>query len=252
MSARVPVHASSLTAARRTRRPLALVAAALAALPCVGAAQPLESQFSGYVTITTDYRRRGLSVSGSDPSLQVGADFQHRSGFFAGLWAAQIEVSWGGDRGSSTRHETGYYAGYTHQTPRWSWTGAAARYTYPGSGLDYSYNELSGTLDYRGRLFVTAAFLHDLFSHPGNGWYGEIGFALPLPHALELGASIGKLHGDEPLDYTHWNVGVSRSFGQRIGIDLRRYETSGYYANAVATTEGDAWVATASYAFGRR
>lgn len=233
------------------RRIAMLAAAAMSAASGAAGAQPREPLVSGYVTLTSDYRQRGLSESRGKPSLEIGGDFQHRSGFFAGAWAARIETS--PDDGDDTvgRYKAAYYAGYTRRISRWSWTASAARYAYPGSGttIDYDYDELSATVAYRDRVFATASYVGDLFSQ-ANGWYGEIGLVFPLPKGLELGATLGRLDASRPaLDYTHWNAGVSRTFARRIAVDVRRYDTSRYYSNAVATTRGDSWVVSASYAF---
>jgi len=46
---------------------------------------------SANVALTTDYRFRGVSLSGGDPALQGGFDVAHDSGFYIGTWASSID-----------------------------------------------------------------------------------------------------------------------------------------------------------------
>jgi uncharacterized protein (TIGR02001 family) len=46
---------------------------------------------SGNVALTTDYRFRGVSLSGGDIALQGGIDVVHESGFYVGTWASSIQ-----------------------------------------------------------------------------------------------------------------------------------------------------------------
>lgn len=237
------------------RTHLACVAAAMAAL-CAPAtapfAQALEPVVSGYVTLASDYRHRGLSESRGKASFQVGADYQHASGFFAGAWAARIDYAQP-VHDSSTRFKLGYYVGVSKRVSRWSWTASAIRYTYPGIAYDYDYNELSATAGFRDRVFVTAAYIDDLYARDESAFYSEVGAALPLRHGLELGATLGRMTSSaSELEYTHWNIGLSKTFARRLGVDVRYHDGSRYVSNAIATTNADAWVVSASYGFRSR
>lgn len=46
---------------------------------------------SGNVTLVSDYRFRGVSLSGGDPALQGGVTVTHDSGFYVGTWASSID-----------------------------------------------------------------------------------------------------------------------------------------------------------------
>src|SRR5690606_24076512 len=94
-------------------------AALLSAVPSTARSQPLEL-VSVYLTAASDYRHRGLSESRGRPSLQLGADFQHRSGFFAGAWTARIEAYAEDEHETSSRYKAAYYAGYTRRASSWN------------------------------------------------------------------------------------------------------------------------------------
>jgi uncharacterized protein (TIGR02001 family) len=46
---------------------------------------------SGNVALVTDYRFRGVSLSGGDPAIQGGVTLTHDSGFYVGTWASSID-----------------------------------------------------------------------------------------------------------------------------------------------------------------
>jgi uncharacterized protein (TIGR02001 family) len=59
------------------------------------AAAPEPSPVTANVTITNDYRYRGISQSNFKPAIQGGFDYAHESGFYIGNWNSSI--SWIGD-----------------------------------------------------------------------------------------------------------------------------------------------------------
>lgn len=73
-----------------------LAGSALAAAPAFAdeADAPSEFTVSGNVALTTDYRFRGVSLSGGDPAIQGGVTVSHASGIYVGTWASSID---GGD-----------------------------------------------------------------------------------------------------------------------------------------------------------
>ncbi|KUO57792.1 MAG: hypothetical protein APF78_08190 [Sphingomonadales bacterium BRH_c3] len=46
---------------------------------------------SANVALVTDYRFRGVSLSGGDPAIQGGFDISHSSGFYVGTWGSSID-----------------------------------------------------------------------------------------------------------------------------------------------------------------
>ena len=57
------------------------IAAAL--LACTLLAQ---AEFSATTTLASDYVFRGISNTDGDPTIQGSFDFEHESGFYAGVW----------------------------------------------------------------------------------------------------------------------------------------------------------------------
>lgn len=70
-----------------------LAGATLAAAPAFAneTDAPGDITISGYVQGVSDYRFRGISLSGGDPAIQGSINVNHASGFYAGAWASSLE-----------------------------------------------------------------------------------------------------------------------------------------------------------------
>lgn len=68
--------------------------AAFAASPAFAqdeSAAPSAITVSGSVALVSDYRFRGVSLSGGDPAIQGSVTVTHDSGFYVGTWASSID-----------------------------------------------------------------------------------------------------------------------------------------------------------------
>jgi len=129
---------------------LALLALAplVLASPSQAGDLPPGTSVSGGVNIVSDYRFRGISLSGSDPALQGTINLNHDSGFYVGTWASSID---GGDLYGHT--EVDLYGGWSGE--------AAARTTFDVMLAYYAYlngNDAVGRADY---FEGTAKLTHD-------------------------------------------------------------------------------------------
>lgn len=81
-----------LTSVRSLLAATVLASAALTAAPAMAQDEP-ESDItvSGSVTLVSDYRFRGVSLSAGDPAIQGGLTVSHKSGFYVGTWASSLE-----------------------------------------------------------------------------------------------------------------------------------------------------------------
>lgn len=81
-----------LTSVRSLLAATVLASAALTAAPAMAQDEP-ESDITvtGSVTLVSDYRFRGISLSAGDPAIQGGLTIGHKSGFYVGTWASSLE-----------------------------------------------------------------------------------------------------------------------------------------------------------------
>src|SRR5450755_1123721 len=68
------------------------------------------SPLSFNVSVTSDYRFRGISQTRLKPALQGGVDYALSSGFYVGAWASTIQ--WIKDNGVKGPVELDLYGGY--------------------------------------------------------------------------------------------------------------------------------------------
>src|SRR5688500_12492758 len=83
-----------LTSVRGLLAATILAGSALASAPAFAQdAEEAAPEFnvSGNVALTSDYRFRGVSLSGGDIALQGGIDLTHTSGFYVGTWASSLQ-----------------------------------------------------------------------------------------------------------------------------------------------------------------
>ena len=66
--------------------------------------------FSSNAAIQSAYIWRGMDQNDSDASVNVGIDLDFENGFYAGMWAATVDMT-AASPGATLEHD--YYAGYT-------------------------------------------------------------------------------------------------------------------------------------------
>ena len=89
---------------------------------------PSEITVTGNVALTSDYRFRGVSLSGGDPAIQGGITASHASGFYVGTWASSI-------RGGAVygEQELDIFAGFTTPVAEGlTFDAGLLYYVYPG------------------------------------------------------------------------------------------------------------------------
>lgn len=181
---------------------------------------------SANVALTTDYRFRGVSLSGGDPALQGGFDISHASGFYAGTWASSIKG--GPDYGDL---EVDLYAGWGgNLTDAVSVDVGLLYYVYPTEdlGLDTDYWEPYASVGFNlgpadAKVGVAYAPKQDSLGGDDNLYvYSDLGVGVTnTPFTLNghLGYTDGALAppllagttDDTGLD---WSLGVSAAAGK--------------------------------------
>ena len=84
-----------LTSIRSLLAATTLAGCALVATPAFAEDAPAAAEpaltVTGNVAIVSDYRFRGVSLSGGDPAVQGGITLNHSSGFYVGAWSSSID-----------------------------------------------------------------------------------------------------------------------------------------------------------------
>jgi len=124
-----------------------LASGAIAQTAPAPAPAPAASPITANITITNDYRYRGISQSNFLPAIQGGFDYAHESGFYIGNWNSSI--SWlsdyygnGGGGAQSGLNVTApvemdFYAGFKKEliAPGFASDIGVLQYFYPTKGI---------------------------------------------------------------------------------------------------------------------
>lgn len=213
------------------------------------------------VTLTNDYRYRGISQSNFKPAIQGGFDYAHESGFYIGNWNSSI--SWISDTASAMGSNTSapiemdFYAGYKHD---WS-KGFIAdfgvlQYYYPTSGStgfsqnpnttelyvaqNFTFDAVTGFLKFSyavtpifGTPNSTGSNYTDLTVNYDTGVWGlslnaHAGYQYVAGNLMDSSGSNSSIYS-----YTDWKLGVTKDFGYGlagsmayIGTNAKNYAYS--------------------------
>lgn len=123
-----------LTSVRSLLAATVLAGAALAATPAM--AQDEEETpivtVTGNVALVSDYRFRGIGLSGGDPAIQGGITLNTAPGFYVGTWASSLE-----DTASYGEMELDVFAGWAGEvTDGVGIDVGATYYLYPTNDVD--------------------------------------------------------------------------------------------------------------------
>lgn len=222
---------------------------ALAALLILFAAQAA-AQVGASVTLESDKRFRGRSLSGENPALRLDLAYDHASGWFGGASLGNAEI----EPGRRQAELIGYagYARRTLQASGWELGITAAHYSGPGH---YSYVEgFAGVMAERWN--VRLYYAPDYFGLGTRTAYGELNAGYPVDRAVHLFGHLGALttlQGSVPPGErrTRFDARVGLRFGvQCCAVQLAWVIGSRIAADAYTDDrKRQAWVLAASYYF---
>lgn len=171
---------------------------------------------TGGVTLASQYRFRGISLSDEKAAIQGTATLNHESGFYAGFWASSLDGF--GELGGSNV-ELDLYGGYkTAIGGGFTLDAGLLYYAYPGStGGDFEFIEpyanISGTVG-PATAKVGVAFAPSQAGLADNSniyIFGDLAAAIPST-PVTIKGHLGYSKGDTPLtpsgDYADWLIGA--------------------------------------------
>ncbi|MGY8527128.1 TorF family putative porin [Paracidovorax citrulli] len=212
--------------------------AATANAQSAAAAEPASPHtFTANVTLTSEYRYRGLMQTNRRPAIQGGFDYSHASGFYAGNWNSSI--SWLNDSNDdvSASIEMDFYAGFknTLGDGNWSYDVGVLQYYYPGDypgGYVRPYTtEVYAGIGY-GPVFLKYSYAPTNlfgFADSKNSWYLDLSANVPLNvWGLTLNAHVGyqKVQDVSDASYTDWKIGVTKDLGSGFSAAVSYIDTN--------------------------
>jgi uncharacterized protein (TIGR02001 family) len=199
--------------------PLALGVLTAATMASGPAAAQQKQSFSvsgtlaGNLTVTSDYRFRGVSRTFGDPAIQGGVDFTLPSNFYVGAWASMIDKEiFANSRG----FEVDIYGGYKWQMREGLVVDVGLlQYLFP---TESRYSTLEGYvgLSYEWLSFKYSHALSNRFfgvSGARASQYYDLTATYPISNGINLVGHYGvqRIH-DNGGDYTDWRLGVTKDW----------------------------------------
>ncbi len=181
---------------------------------------------TGNVTLTSDYRFRGISQSNEDPAIQGGFDYAWDNGIYIGTWGSTVDFGTADGFGFDGSLELDYYIGWGMDvTDNTSFDIGYIYYDYPGDDSDKGdYQEIYGSISWRG-LTGGIHYSDDYYGGSGDFFYYYAGYSLGLFDDFlsldlhlgynDLDKNGGFLATDED-SYIDYSIGVSVGW---IGVD---------------------------------
>jgi uncharacterized protein (TIGR02001 family) len=236
----------------KNRFPVLCLFATLSGLHANSVQAEEPSSVTGSLALTSDYAFRGLTQTNRDPALQGGLEYASASGFYVGTWGSNISWLSDGQDSVSSSLEVDGYAGF-----RGTWGEAVSYdvgvlyYWYPGSypGGFTDPDTLEGYFSVGWSILslkVSHSFT-DLFGIDGSEGsdYLDLSLSQGFAEKWTFNAHVGHQRVDSysDLDYTDWNVGVSRDLGNGFSLALAYVDTNAdknFYTNAFGKYVGKA------------
>jgi uncharacterized protein (TIGR02001 family) len=221
-----------------------------------------QEDWGGSLSVTSDYRVRGISQTVDEAAVQGGLHARFDRGWLVGAWGSTIDRY----RGPSAELELDLYLGFAWNiAPDWDGKVLVTHYAYPNdpATADYDYDEVALSLAYRSQLVATIVWSPNTTYFGRNPhaatWAAENGTTLayeltglqPLTSWLALSAGVGYNDLGELFytGYWYWNAGLSCSFGA-LQVDLARIDSDAVAAQLFGDTTTEAgWSAAVSWRF---
>ena len=219
-----------------------LLSAALATALMAGVATTqAETEISGNVALTSDYKFRGISQSNEDIAVQGGFDVAFDAGFYVGVWASSVDFDTNNFGFDGSLELDGYVGWASDITDNVGVDVGYMYYSYPGDeGPDGDYQELYLKVNLFGGT-LGAVYSDDYYGGTGDFYYlsGDYSFGLGENFSLDLHVGYNDIEKnggflDTNTDsYVDYSVGVTTSWLAvdwtlaYVGTDLNKKDVFG-------------------------
>jgi uncharacterized protein (TIGR02001 family) len=203
-------------------------------LTCLLAA-PACAQVSGSITVLSDARYHGTSLSDGDPTLQLALAWDSPTGWYAGSQFTRVRFAY---PGADNELQAEPYFGYVRALASGRTIEAGAQYTWFSHTTDYSYPELYVAMSGE-RVRARLAWMPDYYGQ-ATAWYAQLDGNHPLRGPFYAAAHAGVLHQGHGGDYAYaesatWRYDLAAGVGlARAGFDLQLSWTTGSSQSEVA------------------
>jgi len=254
-----------------------LASGAIAQTAPAPAPAPTASPITANITITNDYRYRGISQSNFLPAIQGGFDYAHESGFYIGNWNSSISsvsdyYGPGGGNGTAlgvtAPVEMDFYAGFKKEliAPGFASDVGVLQYYYPTSGpvtvnpntteiyaaQNFTLGAVTGFVKFSyavtntfGNANSTGSYYPDLTLNYDTGVLGltlngHVGYQ-------HIAGNVSGVSNSSKYSYTDWKLGITKDFGgglsgsiAYVGTNAKKIDNVFQYASPQSKDLGSA------------
>lgn len=144
---------------------------------------------SSNVSGSSNYLFRSVTQTDGAAAVQGGMDYEHASGFYAGVWGSNV------DFGDGTSYELDLYAGFSGATDDLGYDVGYVYYAYPDAPDSIDFAEIYGELSYGIAAVGVAYTVSSDVSDDGLFVQGDIYYyvsaGLPLENDYSAGITLG-------------------------------------------------------------
>ncbi len=218
---------------------LSTMLASAAAMAQTKAPEP-DYTLSYNVGAVSDYRFRGIAQTSTNPALQGGVDFAHKSGLYLGVWGSNIK--WIKDYVGATDGslEVDLYGGYKGEISKdFTFDVGLISYQYPGNTagnvagfVNANTTEIYGALTYS---IVTAKYSRSVSNFIANSssagsQYFEVAANFDLGNGFTLTPHLGRQTipnvANNAGDYTDYSLTLAKDFGNGLTASVAAIGTN--------------------------
>ncbi len=173
------------------------------------------AQVSGSLSLVSDYRFRGESLSDEQPAAQMNITYDHPGGWYAGAFGSTVQLP----KQSSRNLQVLAYAGYARRTTSGrSWELGADYSGFSGAG-DYNYKEVYvgvASNNLSGRVYYAL----DYFGQGSGTVYAELNGTRRFQNHTRLLGHLGVLRRTSASATTDGSGRYRFDVQTGVGIDL--------------------------------
>lgn len=187
------------------------------------------------VGVVSDYRFRAIAQTSTNPALQGGVDFAHKSGLYLGTWLSN--VSWIKDYAGATDGslELDLYGGYKGEISKdFTYDLGLITYQYPGNTAATNANttEFYGALTYGPVTAKYSRSAGNFIANPNSSGsaYFEVAATFDLGNGYSLTPHIGRQSipniANNAGDYTDYALTLAKDFGNGLAVSVAAMGTN--------------------------
>lgn len=206
---------------------LSLLSVSVPAMADEEADPPSDITVTGGVSLTSDYRFRGVSFSAEDIAVQGTITINHSSGVYLGTWASSLE-----DTALYGHTEVDFYAGYATEIAPGTTLDVGLLYYYYPNGIDAAgnsdyfepYASVKTTLGpVTAKLGAAYAWDQSALGSADNIYvFTDLGLGVPAT-PISLNAHLGYSDGALAFggNYWDWSLGADWAIGHGLTAGVK-------------------------------